>query len=375
MPQHLTTEQAIRLLEQQKNEQEEKRREHLVKYLASLRELFFLLNKQVDELGQAPISDEEHIDQSLKTRVLSQRTFFIHQIKLFIEKMNTVSGGEFWQCFQQEWVILTQKTAKSAVFVNHLFYQELSSLKETMQQINQINENHTVHFSAHEVQTLLTEINHQKEMRKDKEEKMNELCARAEEVQKRIKKIRDMMSSLDTPLEKEWEFYQKREKELMEELKTFIAKTRRVWEKLARKIPEQEKTIKQFLVEPLNETEYNNLHILLLSALEKKQLGNEEYHKIQNIIEEWNYDRFASFCHELCETKNRKESYTALLSPYWEKKERSAQEMIHVEEEGKIVEKEKEKLEKELQNLPKIDTEKLSTIASALLQKKVIINA
>lgn len=374
-PLRLTPEQAIQILEQQKNEQEEKKKEIMAKYLITLKELFSLLNKEADELGQAPMPDEEHIDNSIKIRVISQRTFFIQQIKLFLEKMKKTPDNEFWQCFQQEWVILTQKTAKSAVFVNHLFYQELASVKDAVQQINKIEENYAAHFSVDELQNVLTEISHYKEIKKKKEERMNELYTQAEEVQKRIRRIREQASSLDNPLEREWEFYQKQEQEFLEEGKTFIARTRRVWEKLAKKIPEEEKTIKYFLAEPWNEKNYQHLHRVLSSALEKKQLGNEEYHKIQKVIEEWNPDRFTTFCHELHEIMIRKESHTALLSPYWERKEKYLQEIATLEKEGKQLEKEKEKLENELQNIPMIETEKLSMIASTLLKKKVIVDA
>ncbi len=374
-PVHLSLEQAIEILEQHRTKDEEKKRERSVKSLASLRELLSLLTKQVKELGQASIPDEDHIDPSIKTRVLSQRVFFTQQITLFAEKMQKTSEQEFWEIFQQEWALLTQKTAKSAVFVNHLFYHELSSLKETMLHITQLGEEYTAQFSGDDLFQILHDINAQKEMRTAYKEKIQELSVRTEDIKHHIKKIQELRSSLDIPLEKEWDLCQSQERELREKGETFLAKTRRLWEKLAKKIPEQEKAIRRFLAESWEENEYMHLHSFLLSAIENKQLGNEEYSKIQKIVEEWDSDHFIVFCRELHAIKKKKETYVASLSPYWEKMEKYKQELLHLEEEGNMLEKEKEKITKELQSIPSLDTKKLSSFASQLLQKKVVIDA
>lgn len=162
------------------------------RYVTQVGQLLQQLQEQATVLEQATIKEkDEGVDQKIKNVVLGHRNNYVREVRRFselVELPQTLPLGEmlrFHELLQNYLTDLSQRTAKSYSATQHLFFEEVEPLAESLHQFSTLTGQFTIFLEQrgllqvqevrHHIATLLAIRKQQEKLRQDLELKKNRL--------------------------------------------------------------------------------------------------------------------------------------------------------------------------------------------------------
>ncbi len=360
-------------------------------HIEAIRKNLFRLQQQSEDLAHAKIPDEKHVEGRIKTIVKSQQAFFVSQVTMLVKQITfpkelTAHIVKEWVVsFHKEYVTFTQRTIKSFSVSYHLFYEQLDDIKETLRTLDELQTELNSLLCQEkdllgELLSMIAAIDLREIAAQEDMKLQTELRKQIMEIEKRLSHTKQLLEELQrdimyTTLFNELHIVEDREKLLAMSIMSFFSQTKRQWLKLAKRYPDAgiidmlNDFAKEDTKEEFTKRNYPAAHKLLLSAIEKKELGNEEYEKLLRKVTEWTPTYLNTVLSELTIIKKRKGKITETISPSNEKIDTLKNMFASLEREYRTLQSQiKEERIKE-----PINKKKLSELASAVLGKQVAI--